>query len=262
MGGTGQTGGMAADKRISWLHDVRPADWIESRLHAFCVDTGSIIPEGFDAYCRIFHPVQTREPEAASRTWAEVATENGRVVHPGMQIHMIWHPVGSRPLKYDLNDYLNNLAWGELPLPERTIFVEVLRPHTTTPGSCWFCVWEGFGSIDFDGVSERVHLPERDYVLYAGPIEVALATLDTGPAQFASDPTVQPWNTQSPNLWWPDDRSWFVATEIDHAWTYVGGSEALIDSILNADGLEALPVHISDSPFIDGDDINAALDVQ
>jgi hypothetical protein len=107
-----------------------------------------------------------------------------------------------------------------------------------------------------------VHLPERDYVLYAGPIEVALATLDTGPAQFASDPTVQPWNTQSPNLWWPDDRSWFVATEIDHAWTYVGGSEALIDSILNADGLEALPVHISDSPFIDGDDINAALDVQ
>jgi hypothetical protein len=177
-----------------------------------------------------------------------------------MQIHMISHPVGSVPEVYDLNDYLNELAWGELPLPERAILVDVLRSFTTTPDQCWFCVWEGFGGLDFNGLSERVRLPERNYVLYAGPIEIALAALDTGPAEFAKDPTMQPWDTHSPNLWWPEDRAWFVATEIDHAWSYVGGSEELIASLLITDGLEALPAHLSDDPFVDGDSINAALD--
>jgi hypothetical protein len=251
---------MAEDERVIWLSDVRPAAWIAPRLHGFCVDTGSVVPEGFDAYCRIFHPLRRSEPGAASRTWAEVAAQNGRIVHPEMQIHMVSHPVGSVPEVYDLNDYLNELAWGELPLPERTILVDVLRSFTTTPDQCWFCVWEGFGGLDFNGLSERVRLPERNYVLYAGPIEIALATLDTGPAEFAKDPTMQPWDTHSPNLWWPEDRAWFVATEIDHAWSYVGGSEELIASLLITDGLEALPAHLSDDPFVDGDSINAALD--
>jgi hypothetical protein len=125
-----------------------------------------------------------------------------------MQIHMISHPIGSTPAEYDLNDYINELDWGELPLPERTVLVETLRPHTNTPEKCWFCIWDGWGGLNFDGVSEHVHLPNRNYVLYAGPIETAFATLDTGPAEFASEPTKQPWDTQSPNRWWPEDRAW------------------------------------------------------
>lgn len=257
-----QTGGMTADEMVTWLHDVRPADWIASRLHGFCEDTGSVIPEGFDAYCRIFHPLRRHEPNAISRTWAQVAAQNGRIAHPEMQIHMISHPVGLTPVKYDLNDYINELDWGELPLPERTILVETLRPFTSTPEQCWFCVWEGFGGIDFGGSSERVRLPNRDYVLYAGPIEIALAALDTGPAEFASNPAVQPWDSHSPNLWWPEDRAWFVATEIDHAWSYVGGTKGLIASLLTTDGLEALPAHLTDDPFVNGDIINAALDAR
>ena len=45
----------------------------------------------------------------------------------------------------------------------------------------------------------------------------------------------------SPNLWWPDDRAWCVATEIDLAWTYVGGSGALISDVLASPSLEAQP---------------------
>ena len=50
----------------------------------------------------------------------------------------------------------------------------------------------------------RVHLPHRDYFLYTGPAEfvAALASVDaTG--------------GQCPNLWWPGDRAWCVASEID-----------------------------------------------
>jgi hypothetical protein len=59
---------MAPDERITWLHDVRPADWIAPCLNEFGIDTGSVIPEGFDAYCRIFHPLRRNEPNAVSRT--------------------------------------------------------------------------------------------------------------------------------------------------------------------------------------------------
>lgn len=256
-----QTNEMAPSARVIWAQDARPADWIAPRLHGFSVDTGSVIPGGFDAYCRLFHPLRKHEPGANSRTWAEVAAHNGRIVHPEMQLHMISHAVGATPEHYDLNDYINELEWGSLPLVERGILVEVLRRHTTTPEQCWFCVWDGFGGIDFP-TSQRVRLPYRDYVLYTGPIEIALAALDPGPDELATDPTCQPWDDQSPNLWWPEDRAWFVATEIDYAWTYVGGTEQLIESLLMTNGLEVLAAQLTDRPFSDCDTLNAGLDRQ
>jgi hypothetical protein len=83
-------------------------------------------------------------------------------------------------------------------------------------------------------------------MLYAGAIELALASLDV--------PTV------SPNLWWPDDRAWIVVTEIDYAWTYVGGSARLVERLLASNKLEVLPTKLSDKPFYSGDVVNARLE--
>ncbi|MBF6301547.1 hypothetical protein IU459_29005 [Nocardia amamiensis] len=44
---------------------------------------------------------------------------------------------------------------------------------------------------------------------------------------------------QSPNIFWPDDRAWCVATDIDLDWTYVGGSEELVRSIVAEPRFEA-----------------------
>ncbi|MEA3218698.1 MAG: hypothetical protein QOJ19_4854, partial [Acidimicrobiia bacterium] len=86
------------------------------------------------------------------------------------------------------------------------------------------------------------------YFLARGSIdEVLPSTLD------------EPWD-QSPNLWWPDDRAWIVATEVDFAWTYVGGSSELIEELLNEARLEALPALLTDKPFFYSDVLNAALD--
>ena len=52
---------------------------------------------------------------------------------------------------------------------------------------------------------------------------------------------------QSPNLWWPDDRAWCVATEIDLAWTYVGGTTALIRDVLANSDVEAQPASPDDN---------------
>jgi hypothetical protein len=142
------------------------------------------------------------------------------------------------------------------------VLAGILRDWTSAPEDCWFCVWDGFGwgTIGFAGVTEtgqpvedienienipglgrdpipalvregpRVRLPNRDYFLYQGPAEAvgALAGLDQT-------------RGQSPNLWWPADRAWCVATEIDLPWTYVGGPRGLIDAIAADDRIEALP---------------------
>jgi len=46
---------------------------------------------------------------------------------------------------------------------------------------------------------------------------------------------------QCPNLWWPADRAWCVASEIDLLWTYVGGPCGLTSAILADERIEALP---------------------
>ena len=43
-------------------------------------------------------------------------------------------------------------------------------------------------------------------------------------------------------MWWPADRAWFIATEVDGFSSYVGGSQAAIDDVLAAPALEAIAV--------------------
>lgn len=57
-------------------------------------------------------------------------------------------------------------------------------------------------------------------------------------------------------MWWPDDRSWFVSTEVDFSWTYVGGTKACIDAVLAHPEVEALRARLSDRITIDGDMLN------
>jgi hypothetical protein len=229
---------------LRWLRDVAEASWIAERLHPFGEDAGSVVPDGFERYARLFHPVEGRG--GRYERWTEIAERNGRIVHPEMQLHMISRPVGTPSLGgYDPGPGYNS---GSLPKNERVVVVEHLRRATRTPDDCWFCVWEGFGGMDDQGVDERVELSARSYLLARGSIDEALpSVLDA------------PWD-QSPNLSWPSDRSWFVVTEIDYAWTYVAGSHALIEALLDEPRLEVLPALLSHKPFYDSDVLNAALD--
>ena len=55
----------------------------------------------------------------------------------------------------------------------------------------------------------------------------------------------------SPQLWWPDDRSWIVATEIDLVSTYIACSERLADELMAADQIEAIRVEPGHSVCLD-----------
>lgn len=226
--------------RYDWVRDVSAADWIAPRLHPFGQDTGSIVPAGFEAYVRVFHPIR------GHGRWTDLARENRRVAHSEMQLHLISAPPGGGPV-FGMHD----ASEGSLPPAEREALVDLLSTHTTTPDRCWFAVWEGFGGLDRGDVDARVDLPQRRYLLAGGPVD---AVMDPVPTIDDVD-----WGL-SANLWWPEDRAWVVATEIDFAWTYVGGTPAAIDAVLADDRVEAFEAHLTDDPTYNGDTINAALD--
>ena len=68
----------------------------------------------------------------------------------------------------------------------------------------------------------------RSYFVFRGSIDAASGLEFNG-------------SSQAPNLWWPDDRAWCVATEIDGYSTYVGGSARCVEVVLVDQRLEALP---------------------
>lgn len=239
LGGRGSTA-VTWGAGFGWLRDVSPAAWIGPRLHPFGKDIGSVIPQGFAAYARIFHPVEL--DGSRRERWSDVAARNGHIVHSEMQFHMIAAPRGETPT-VDYNRR-NQPRMGTLHIEQRRIIVEHLRKATTTPDTCWFAMWEGFGGLD-ERVPERVELPNRNYLLYAGTIDRALDS----PAPF----------DQSPNLWWPEDRAWFVATEIDFDSTFVGGADSLIAALVSDKRLEALPIALSGRADAAADRMNAAL---
>jgi hypothetical protein len=47
---------------------------------------------------------------------------------------------------------------------------------------------------------------------------------------------------ETPSIWWPEDRAWCVATDVDGYDSYVGGSQACIEAVLASDFLRAGPI--------------------
>jgi hypothetical protein len=225
----------------------------------------SFVPRGFAALARVLHPVGVDDsPNAKRQRWADIARANGRVAHATMHINNIVHPRGSPSCTDDIMPGL-----GALPLRERGLLVELLASATSTPDRCWFCIWEGWGTLDDQGVAARVELPNREHLLHAGPLSDALSVppqspehcgFSKGAARLTREEKLrvleQSWHF-GPALWWPDDRAWVVITEIDFGWTYVGGSEVTIQRLLAHPAFEAWPAKLTDG-FTDP--VNAALD--
>ena len=244
--------------RLSQTDDLNPAAWIAPRLGAFASGVHGVIPAGFEAYARILHPA-TSDGDQRVR-WSDVAAACGKVAHPLMQFHTL---VGVSPFDSDVRSG----AWtgltpdqGDLEPESLAAVLDVLARHTALSERCWFALWEGYGwpfgterstgegapRIDFDA---RVELPKRNYVLFAGPLEAAL--------EVGHWPTPNWFLPHSPNIFWPDDTSWCVATEIDFYCTYVGGSRALMDELLADERLEVWEAHLDDPIAHDSDELNS-----
>jgi hypothetical protein len=240
----------------AWSDDVGAADWIGPRLaprEAFQVT--SVVPGGFEAYARVLHPAE--EPGTGDRLvrWAEVTAWSGQPLRPDAQFHSIAlppvRPSGPAPWASQ------GPRQGSLYPPDAEVLAGLARNWTATPDRCWFCVWGGYGwaAVMLTPAGQpaqpvpdplpaevrsgpRVQLPDREYLLYTGRAEDV-----TAPGLLGDD---LPGEGQTANLWWPDDRAWCVASEIDLGWSYVGGPAGLIEQVLADERIEALPASPDD----------------
>ncbi|MGK5639874.1 hypothetical protein ACSNOK_16400 [Streptomyces sp. URMC 126] len=257
---------MSRRSRLRPVGEVTAADWVVAGVGPFGSGVGGLVPRGFAAYARILHPASAADDTPV--TWAEVAAWAGRTVHPRAQFRALATPASpvraARPWEEDPEP-------GSLPPATLAALCGVLARHTAAGDRCWFCVGDGYEStadgratVSFtpeegDGPPEpgplppefpaglvdgpRVELPKRDYLLLEGPLDAA------GELAVSLFP-------QSPNLFWPDDRAWCVATDTDLDSTYLGGSAALVADVLADERLEALRVEVTDPVWADSDEVN------
>jgi hypothetical protein len=249
------------------VEDLSPARWIESAIPRWpdgpFPAVGGVIPAGFEAYARILHRARRAGGDVGTLRWAELARERGKVMHPAVSFEVL---VGGRGPE-EAPDWDELVPLEEPSEAEVAELVRLLTPETGTPATAWFALWAGYGSygpaIDagdhvlrpgggrpelrggararlaaFHEELERYPLvrtlwsrgdppsPGREYLLLAGPVEAA--------QRFRFGVWWQP-----PNLWWPDDRAWCVATEVDGYDSYVGGTERCIGAVIRSSALEA-----------------------
>jgi hypothetical protein len=136
-----------------------------------------------------------------------------------------------------------------LPAASLSALLEVLAVHTSTPGDCFIGVWEGYGwPVEAWAGSEALELENRTYLIRRGPLALA--------REIGWDRSRDRLDMEPPNVLWPADRAWFVASDTDLDSTYLGGSAALIDGLLARAGLEAWPIAAADLISADSDRIN------
>ncbi len=257
-------------------HDLTPAEWLRPRLVPWGemgTPVTSIVPVGYDAYIRVFHPAGNG-PLVDAVTWQEVADWSGGTFHALAQFERMSIPVrlvpGSPPFE-------SAPRLGTLISPICDLLVRELTRLTATPSTCYFAIWEGRGILaggwsrltatgrhDPDALDTRLAAwqrevvrlprlehPDRSYLLGRGPIGV-IGDLYNQPLGH------DPWPTLglTPQIWWPKDHAWVVATEIDFDSTIIATTNAGPEALLNREGLEALLVPSDGRLDISGDVIN------
>lgn len=231
---------------VDLVDDPAPARWVEESLarHPWAT-VGAILPDHFEAYARVLHPAYRRvgASEHEPVSWAEVAAMTGKTMHARAEFAKLAgiEPWNGRPSWGERPDV------GDLPLEVSEPLVGLLRRFTSAPDRCWFCIWNGWGDLfALEGYEEdaypHVKTPGREYLLAVGGIDMATRIGEDG--------------RNDPSIWWPDDRAWCVATEIDLDTTYVGGTRACITALSQDPRLEVWPAGVTDRIDFDSDTLN------
>ena len=95
-----------------------------------------------------------------------------------------------------------------------------LVDHTTTPMTGFAAIWKGWTSRASVPAAPTVPIPEREMVLFAGPVD----ELRDAPALawYGASQGIH----QEPHIVWPDDHAWCVACEVDEEVEFTVGCSA------------------------------------
>lgn len=216
------------------LHPLRPepdgdqAAWWLDQLETWGeqgIPVSSLVPSTLPAACQVLH--RWLDPDGEPMSWRAAARQLGfgSVTDLDRTRDRDAIPAAEAAGLATSPGQLDTFTAGAL--------IEVLATATTTPDDVFVAIWEGWGDVPAQRFPGAAHLETqgRGHFLLRGPLTGALSPVSVGG-------TEQP----AAGLWWPADRSWFVATEIDFEWTFVAGSSTLIDRLVADDRIEVAPV--------------------
>ena len=218
---------VAPDHLLSAEPDGTQAAWWLEQLDRWGphgVPVSSLVPSSFPAVCQVLHPWHGLGSDRIS--WREAAEQLG------------FDSVAALDRSREMGriraaeDAGLHASLGALDMLTATALVEVLAAATTTPDEVLVAVWEGWADVPVQRFPGAVHLDtyNRGHFLLRGPLTGVLSPV-----------AVSGFDQPAAGLWWPADRAWFIATEIDFEWTFVAGDHPLMQRLLADPRLEVAP---------------------
>ena len=140
-------------------------------------------------------------------------------------------------------------AYVEIPYRDEEDAVwavrDVLASVTPPDQPCWFALWEGWPVPPAWRDAPTFRTPEGDLLLFSGRFQdLDVVAVEFSCAQYALSgmaPDLGPNGTAAalraqrshvpPSLWWPEDRTWLLAGEVDAECLYLGSGRATADLV-------------------------------
>lgn len=213
------------------IYETSTAEWALSRQSDSIRNIRFLVPSGYQSYCRILHRVNHND--GSMRTWKSYADSSGTRIYPDTKwVDLARHdsvPERVGPMQVHLDDFSF----------ERFLRLAIDHLDSDVSDQCIAGYWVGRTSLMEDMVHgtempQPVTLGRREHVLFSLSLR---SLLDA----FLEEPfgPVEP-----PGILWLEDRSWYVATEVDYDSTIVGGSAAFVSSLVGDESLEAIEVDL------------------
>lgn len=161
-------------ERFQWVSDLTRGEWLRPMESESFNSILSVVPRGFEAYARVFHPVERDRPRdtntwngvdtathfdgvddiaAALETqriaWAQVAAAFGTTMHAEAQYaRLVGRGYGDAGGAIDADGWrYSDTLEGCLEAGSLTTVSAVLARHTTTPDAGIAAIWEGWGGL-------------------------------------------------------------------------------------------------------------------
>jgi hypothetical protein len=161
---------------MEWIANPSVGDWLREQLDEGYSSMHGVVPRGYPAYARVFHPAEVRSlpdrpvPTSAEweklpseetarlvdqfvdapTTWADTAAAFGTVMHPLAQ----WQRIVRTPADEDWRTRVSPDGRefsapleGELAPAHLAAIAEHLVAHTRTPDAGFAALWEGRGGL-------------------------------------------------------------------------------------------------------------------
>jgi len=223
------------------------------------------IPAGYDSYLRVLHPVT--DSAGVPVSWFDVARVTGQTPHREMQ----WHSIVGSMVPHSLAgaEWVGPRPYlGELEQPALGVLSTILAHHTKHADNCFFGFSTLYPEVEEAGLGySLLSFPYREFVVLEGQLshlESDSTTADGQADEVAAgngssadgDILVDVFWGRAPNLMWPIDREWYVASEMDFDSTLIGGSSRLIEELMAESRLETWVMDPGDSLADDADRIN------